>query len=444
MGEKKRKLAAGNVAVATGPAERAQQVVVQGLQVHRQGRLADALALYQKALTIKPDHAEAIHYQGLALASMGQGAVGAALLQKSLALAPDHAEFHFNTAQFLRPHDPFAAATHFYRAHEIAPADALYALGYAEHLLTKPDAPAALEVLLSTGRLATEDFALAERIVALAYELDQVEIATEFAARARMLKPEDEGKFRVGFARPQAGVKPVETTLSATDLKADMDDAQLAQFVAERDLHVIDNVIADPVAWREHALSQQFHAQVYAGQNYPGVQTEGQPAEATMQLLANVLGRTVKWSSPDNGAFRVSFAESEARTDIHIDNEAEDGSRCYAAVLYLNAPEHCHGGTMFWRHQETGWQKRPLDSELAAAGYEGLADFHARCLSNDRSQPFNELAARRATWTPTAELPMQSNRLVTYRGDYYHSLSNVFGSTMQDGRLVQLFFFDVV
>jgi hypothetical protein len=33
------------------------------------------------------------------------------------------------------------------------------------------------------------------------------------------------------------------------------------------------------------------------------------------------------------------------------------------------------------------------------------------------------------------------NRLVLYRGDMFHSSLNYFGSTPQDGRLFQLFFF---
>jgi hypothetical protein len=34
------------------------------------------------------------------------------------------------------------------------------------------------------------------------------------------------------------------------------------------------------------------------------------------------------------------------------------------------------------------------------------------------------------------------NRLVMYRGDLFHMSNDYFGSTPQDGRLFQLFFFD--
>jgi hypothetical protein len=41
-------------------------------------------------------------------------------------------------------------------------------------------------------------------------------------------------------------------------------------------------------------------------------------------------------------------------------------------------------------------------------------------------------------------VPMRHNRMVIYRGDFFHSIGEVFGSKMDDGRLVQLFFFETV
>ncbi len=50
---------------------------------------------------------------------------------------------------------------------------------------------------------------------------------------------------------------------------------------------------------------------------------------------------------------------------------------------------------------------------------------------------------QRDSWQALLEVPMRHNRLIVYKGHYFHSISNVFGDTPENGRLVQLFFFEV-
>ena len=45
-------------------------------------------------------------------------------------------------------------------------------------------------------------------------------------------------------------------------------------------------------------------------------------------------------------------------------------------------------------------------------------------------------------WEPVLELPMRFNRLIIFRSDFYHAVTELFGTTVDDGRLVQLFHFE--
>ena len=81
--------------------------------------------------------------------------------------------------------------------------------------------------------------------------------------------------------------------------------------------------------------------------------------------------------------------------------------------------------------------------DVKAGGYASFKDFQKRWLPNSKVQKFNELQEQRDSWQALLEVPMHHNRLIVYKGHYFHSISNVFGDTPENGRLVQLFFFEV-
>jgi hypothetical protein len=49
---------------------------------------------------------------------------------------------------------------------------------------------------------------------------------------------------------------------------------------------------------------------------------------------------------------------------------------------------------------------------------------------------------RGGLWEPVIEVPMRFNRLVIFRSDFYHAVTELFGTTIDNGRLVQLFHFE--
>ena len=92
-------------------------------------------------------------------------------------------------------------------------------------------------------------------------------------------------------------------------------------------------------------------------------------------------------------------------------------------------PEHCQGGTTFFRHRQTGTDRTPRQEDLEAAGYASVAEL----LQRDGPE-----ASR---WEALMTIPMRFHRLVLYRPFSWHSAEPAFGDSPENGRLIHLFSF---
>jgi Flp pilus assembly protein TadD len=414
----------------------------QGRALHAQGRISDAFSRYQAALAAAPNDAEALHLLGVAYLGMGQMQLGLAFVRRAITERPDEADFRLNLATALARHGELdEAATHLQVVCSLRPDDAQALANLA-----------ALQVLLERGSEAEGNYAAAiaidpqhaawhEALARLRYRRWAMPEATASAQQALQLSSSAAQRLNMGFALPrEAPPQPSPTGL--LNLRIPLSPADLAQACAERDLVVIDDFLADPLALRAHALQLlQSKATSLERGNFPGMQSPPQPCAATMQHIADALGRGIRWDSPDNGALRVSLASDDARADVHVDNPTLPD--IYGGVLYLSLPEDCRGGTRFYRHRATGWERRPDDAVLRAAGYATFLDFQKRKLPANRRLPFSEwLGQRDATWEALFEVPMRFNRLIVFRSDYFHSIAELFGDRPENGRLAQLFHFE--
>ena len=81
----------GAPAIPTDP-----QVLMQAaMDLHRQGRLPDAITVYQHILRSQPDHAEATHMLGVMAQQEGDHTLGVQLIARAIARQPT-AEMHYN------------------------------------------------------------------------------------------------------------------------------------------------------------------------------------------------------------------------------------------------------------------------------------------------------------------------------------------------------------
>ncbi len=174
---------------------------------------------------------------------------------------------------------------------------------------------------------------------------------------------------------------------------------------------ISDNFYQDPHDVRKVALSWDFCVQG----NYPGMRTAsctGAYRDSIKASFEKIIGEKIThWPEEYNTAFQ--YTTKDSKTWVHHDTTE------WAAVVYLTPNAPLNSGTAIYRHKETGIFQH----------HEGLLDF-------------NEEKNEQSEWEIIAEAGNVFNRLVLYKGSYYHrSVVPGFGETKYNGRLFQTFFF---
>lgn len=148
------------------------------------------------------------------------------------------------------------------------------------------------------------------------------------------------------------------------------------------------------------------------------------------QVASKLVGEPLQPISPlqSHGKFRLTLAADQGRAKVHIDEAYWSG------ILYLSLPEHCRGGTEFFRHRPTDTERAPIDPhELAAMGFSSYADMHRQIIEADSVDD--------SKWERTMQVPMRFNRLVLLRPWLWHTAGEAFGDCKENARLVYLMFF---
>lgn len=187
------------------------------------------------------------------------------------------------------------------------------------------------------------------------------------------------------------------------------------------DLYIFDGFYNNVDEVREGALNMEFGVRG----NYPGQRTVPVNTTNIQNFLAEQMrtahGEITYWPNGEyTGAYQ--YTTSRDRSWIHADQ-----TTMWAGVLYLtpNAPHT--GGTGLFRHKETGLESAPrlengeIDHDLLDYIYQDSQDL--------------------TKWDLMDVVGNKYNRLVIYRGDYFHMSLDYFGRDQYDGRLFQTFFF---
>lgn len=185
---------------------------------------------------------------------------------------------------------------------------------------------------------------------------------------------------------------------------------------------IIDNFYNDPLETRELALQQEFGVKG----NYPGMRTESFVNQSVFDVIQNTIftagGKITRWDTDQyNGAFQ--YTTSRDRSWIHADQTTK-----WAGVCYLTPNPPLSSGTGLFRHIQTGIESAPKNNN-------GEYNF-------DLLDKIYLDAQDMTKWEMTDRLANKFNRLVLYRGDFFHMSLDYFGQDKYDGRLFQTFFFD--
>lgn len=194
-------------------------------------------------------------------------------------------------------------------------------------------------------------------------------------------------------------------------------------------LLILDDFLSDPLALRERALALSYDPALKKG-NYPGMlSAEPLPLPGIEAVVSARIGRGVKAAlRTSHGHCRLTLAGDRGRSGVHIDPCA------FSGILYLSLPQHCRGGTDFFRHKATGLDRVPVEAaEVRAAGF---ADHNALV-----EQVVNRDTFHAARWERVMRVPMRFNRLILFSPWLFHNSAPGFGTEVRNGRLVQLLFF---
>ncbi len=146
--------------------------------------------------------------------------------------------------------------------------------------------------------------------------------------------------------------------------------------------------------------------------------------------ISQLVGEPLKPALPReaHAKCRITLAKDVGTAKVHIDRAHWSG------ILYLSRPEDCRGGTEFFRHRPSNSDRAPYDDREAQQW--GYASAKAM-VTEAGEQTLDD-----SKWEHTMTIPMRFNRLVLLRPWLWHTAGENFGTTMENGRLVYLMFFE--
>lgn len=203
-----------------------------------------------------------------------------------------------------------------------------------------------------------------------------------------------------------------------------------------KSLIIIDDFVDNPEALRDAALRQNYPDPGRA-MTYPGRDSERPVVRKEFDsLIAEIVGeRLVPAAGISNGHFRLALDGDKGTAGVHIDIAH------WTSILYLSLPGDCPdsvaAGTRLFRHKATNSDHAPYDEqELAAMGFSTPKEFMDNVVTADTNDPDK--------WEQLLTVPMKFNRLMLFRPQQYHDAGTGFGTSLENGRLVYLNFYNNV
>lgn len=182
-------------------------------------------------------------------------------------------------------------------------------------------------------------------------------------------------------------------------------------------LMMFDNFYGNPMDVRNYALSLPFDV---VG-NYPGRRTKPVPEPWNSEAKAmfeKILSKKITWW-PEEYTTSFQYTTKDDDTWIHYD------PTMWAAVIYLTPDAPLEAGTAIYQNKKS--KVYMLNRNDPNTDY------------NNEAQTINNMD----DWEPIVRISNIFNRMIMYRGEYYHrSMLPGFGDNQYNGRLFQTFFFN--
>lgn len=196
---------------------------------------------------------------------------------------------------------------------------------------------------------------------------------------------------------------------------------------------VVDGFLQDPHGFRKAVLNLSY-PELSEKKGYPGRNSAQRIQIPGLEEEISRLAGTKLKAKIDAGhaRARITLEGDQGTANIHID------PGYWSGILYLSLPEHCDGGTDFYRHKETGTERALLEPhDIATLGVSS---------TEEANEKFNKILLSdthdMSKWERIMRVPMRFNRLLLLRPWFWHTASAGFGDSLENGRLVYLLFFD--
>ena len=176
---------------------------------------------------------------------------------------------------------------------------------------------------------------------------------------------------------------------------------------------VVDNFYKNPDTIREFALQQNFVENPEYHKGKRAIDPSFRFPELKLEF-EKIIGKPIKnWDTYGvNGCFQYCTAEDKAV--YHVDIQS------YAGIIYLTPDSPPNAGTSFYRSKTTKKMKPDNDENVFKTGYYDSTQFD---LVDTVGNVYN--------------------RLILFDSKMIHAAPVYFGNNIENGRLFQLFFFDI-
>lgn len=192
---------------------------------------------------------------------------------------------------------------------------------------------------------------------------------------------------------------------------------------------VVDDFLDNPYQLRDAALGMDYP--VVKG-TYPGRNsTQRINIEGLNEQVSRIVGEPLVPLAQNqaHGRCRLAQENDTGTSKVHVD------ASHWSGILYLSLPEHCKGGTEFFRHIPSDSERVPYNDKEAFQRYgaQSSKQWIDDVISNDTNDD--------EKWEMTLRIPMRFNRLILLRPWLWHTAGESFGDTPENSRLVYLMFF---
>lgn len=182
-------------------------------------------------------------------------------------------------------------------------------------------------------------------------------------------------------------------------------------------MHLIcENFYEDPDKIRSEALAAKY-APVQTVKLYPGQATKDTFLKPEItEKIEKLLGKKLRGSSNTghSGRYRIAYKTSPYDRLVHYDG-ADVAGICFLTPNHISKNPV---GTILYRHLESNTTK----------GHGSGVDYHP--ITFDLSR-----------WEKVLECQDIYNRLFLFDPKQWHSIGNIYGNTILNGRLIQTFFY---